>query len=133
MACGEPLPQHYTAAPVAEPFASTPVPPLGPQAAAPVIAAAVLPAPPSGPAPGSPELPSLGSAGHGDGKCKPCAFFHTAGCGNGVCCKFCHLCDSGEKKRRRKEKMELQRSARKIKQAGNVSSPSKSSADEDPL
>lgn len=54
---------------------------------------------------GSAELPTVGSAGHGRGQCKPCAFFHRAeGCSNGVDCPFCHLCDADEKKRRTKEK-----------------------------
>lgn len=53
---------------------------------------------------GSPEMPTVGSAGHHMGNCKPCAFFHTKGCGNGTQCSFCHLCPSGEKKRRQKEK-----------------------------
>lgn len=50
------------------------------------------------------ELPSMGSLGHDIGDCKPCAFFNTKGCGNGASCKFCHLCDAGEKKRRLKMK-----------------------------
>eukprot|EP00437_Effrenium_voratum_P031618 CAMPEP_0181407818 /NCGR_PEP_ID=MMETSP1110-20121109/5975_1 /TAXON_ID=174948 /ORGANISM="Symbiodinium sp., Strain CCMP421" /LENGTH=242 /DNA_ID=CAMNT_0023530257 /DNA_START=82 /DNA_END=807 /DNA_ORIENTATION=- len=45
---------------------------------------------------------SLGSAGHGLGTCKPCAFFHTKGCSSGKNCTFCHLCPPGEKKRRAK-------------------------------
>jgi len=56
------------------------------------------------PAPGSAELPSMGSIGHGRGICKPCAFLHTKGCENGAVCRFCHLCEPGEKKRRQKEK-----------------------------
>lgn len=59
---------------------------------------------PTHPAPGSAELPSIGSAGHLRGECKPCAFLHTKGCDNGAVCRFCHLCDAGEKKRRQKEK-----------------------------
>lgn len=58
------------------------------------------------------ELPSVGSAGHALGNCKPCAFVHTKGCGNGVDCPFCHLCRPGEKKRRRKEKLETHRGLR---------------------
>jgi len=75
------------------------------------------PAPPPGPAPGSAELPSVGSAGHTSGDCKPCAFFHTAGCSNGISCQFCHLCDANEKKRRRKEKILGKRMTGKAKQA----------------
>jgi hypothetical protein len=48
---------------------------------------------------------NAGSVGHSIGDCRPCAFFWKAGgCSNGVDCPFCHLCDSGEKKRRQKEK-----------------------------
>merc|ERR1712187_755832 len=59
---------------------------------------------------GSESLPSVGSAGHHAGACKPCAFFYTKGCGNGVNCSFCHLCGPDEKKRRRTEKKEIRRS-----------------------
>merc|ERR1712157_641186 len=52
---------------------------------------------------GSPELPTVGSAQHRLGECKPCAFFwKPAGCSNGVDCVYCHLCDAHEKKRRQK-------------------------------
>jgi len=57
------------------------------------------------PAPGSSDLPTVGSAGHRWGACRPCAFLHTRGCENGAQCTFCHLCDAGEKKRRQKEKI----------------------------
>jgi len=57
------------------------------------------------PALGSMECPTVGSAPHAIGQCKPCAFFwKPRGCGNGVECPFCHLCDANEKKRRQKEK-----------------------------
>lgn len=49
-------------------------------------------------------LPSLGSAGHRLGRCKPCAFVGTKGCNSGADCRFCHLCEAGEKKKRQKEK-----------------------------
>lgn len=48
------------------------------------------------------ELPSLGSIGHHNATCRPCAFIHTRGCANGKKCVFCHLCSPGEKKRRMK-------------------------------
>lgn len=60
---------------------------------------------------GTPVLPTVGSASHRLGNCKPCAFAHTKGCGNGVDCQFCHLCEPGEKKRRQKEKFERRRQA----------------------
>merc|ERR1719401_1940050 len=59
---------------------------------------------------GSPQMPTVGSTGHRSGTCKPCAFYHTKGCGNGLECGFCHLCPAGEKKRRQKEKFATHRS-----------------------
>jgi len=61
---------------------------------------------------GTPECPTVGSAGHFQGTCKPCAFFHTKGCGNGINCPFCHLCDSNERKKRVQEKRQAQREER---------------------
>merc|ERR1719305_549611 len=63
---------------------------------------------------GSPELPTVGSEGHKAGTCKPCAFYHSKGCGNGVNCSFCHLCPADEKKRRQKEKGAMMRDARRM-------------------
>lgn len=63
---------------------------------------------------GSPELPTIGSKGHRLGTCKPCAFYHTKGCGNGAGCIFCHLCPAGEKKRRQKDKHSLHREFRRM-------------------
>jgi hypothetical protein len=63
---------------------------------------------------GSEELPSIGSLGHYMRRCKPCAFVTKMGCANGAQCIFCHLCESGEKKRRRKEKKALISAARKL-------------------
>jgi len=71
------------------------------QFAAPACSA--YPAQISEPELGSPDFPTVGSQGHRFGNCKPCAFLYTKGCGNGVLCSFCHLCDPGEKKRRAKE------------------------------
>jgi hypothetical protein len=48
------------------------------------------------------DLPSMGSAHHKAGRCKPCAFFHTKGCQNDKACLFCHLCPPGEKQRRKR-------------------------------
>jgi len=56
---------------------------------------------------GSADMPTVGSAGHKLGTCKPCAFFHIKGCQNGVNCIFCHLCDAGEKRRRQKERKQM--------------------------
>lgn len=50
---------------------------------------------------------SRGSALHMVGACKPCAFVFQDGCANGTDCEFCHLCDPGERKRRKKERRKL--------------------------
>lgn len=60
------------------------------------------------------NLPSVGSAGHHLGTCKPCAFT-IKGCASGAACSYCHLCDPTEKKRRRKEKATLLRGLRNLK------------------
>merc|ERR1712137_1281945 len=62
----------------------------------------------------SSSFPSIGSALHSKGECKPCGFFHKNGCKAGVDCSFCHLCDSGEKKRRQREKREMFRNAERL-------------------
>jgi hypothetical protein len=64
------------------------------------------------PALGSAALPSRGSALHRYGACKPCAFVYQEGCENGVECQFCHLCDPGERKRRKKERLASKRDSR---------------------
>jgi len=70
---------------------------------------AAPPSPASGaePRPEALELPSVGSAGHRQGTCKPCVFVAKRGCKSGRACGFCHLCEPGEKKRRQKEKRAL--------------------------
>merc|ERR1712107_281220 len=66
--------------------------------------------------------PTRGSIGHGGGRCKPCAFVHTKGCDNGFECPFCHLCEPGEKKKRRKDKLDARRTMRELRQAFTFSS-----------
>lgn len=52
------------------------------------------------------DLPSVGSALHALGKCKPCAWFHKPqGCANGNGCLHCHICDETELKNRRSAKV----------------------------
>lgn len=67
----------------------------------------------------SSQLPTLGSAGHHLGTCKPCAFLYTKGCENGINCTFCHLCPPDEKRRRQKEKQatfrEMRRQRRQVR------------------
>lgn len=60
---------------------------------------------------GSPQMPTIGSERHQFGDCKPCAYAHSKGCGNGAQCPFCHLCPLGELKRRQKAKRSMQRAA----------------------
>lgn len=72
---------------------------------------------------GSPELPTVGSAGHRSGNCKPCAFAHTKGCENGANCAFCHLCGPGEKKRRQKQRVAQQAVACRHDVRPTLSSP----------
>lgn len=56
------------------------------------------------------ELPTLGSAKHQLGQCKPCAFaWKPEGCESGENCSFCHLCPPGEKQRRKKVLRQIQR------------------------
>merc|ERR1712182_7477 len=53
------------------------------------------------------ELPSIGSAGHYSGNCKPCCF-HTrprfGECIHGYECKFCHLPHEREKKKNKRDR-----------------------------
>eukprot|EP00931_Biecheleriopsis_adriatica_P054999 TRINITY_DN3242_c0_g1_i1.p1 TRINITY_DN3242_c0_g1~~TRINITY_DN3242_c0_g1_i1.p1 ORF type:complete len:578 (+),score=105.34 TRINITY_DN3242_c0_g1_i1:106-1734(+) len=54
------------------------------------------------------QVPSLGSKLHGSGDCRPCAWFwKPQGCLNGKNCLRCHLCPSGEIKRRKKAQLKL--------------------------
>merc|ERR1719221_754878 len=50
---------------------------------------------------------SEGSRLHQTGRCKPCAFFHTKGCENGVACSFCHECPPNEAQRRKRVRRQL--------------------------
>lgn len=53
-------------------------------------------------------IPSRGSALHGTGECRPCAWFWKPGsCQNGSDCMHCHLCPEGEIKNRKKFKLTL--------------------------
>jgi hypothetical protein len=46
---------------------------------------------------------SVGAEWHEAGICKPCAWYHKpAGCSKGASCEFCHVCDSGAVKRKKK-------------------------------
>jgi len=78
-----------------------------------------LPPPPPPPPLGPNELPTVGSADHYKGKCKPCAFLYTKGCENGYECPFCHLCPPEEKRRRQKEKQAAFREMRRQRKQVN--------------
>lgn len=102
-----PVCQYYPSTPLAG--ETTPCSPF-PAPGAPVLRLAEALAEPEL---GTPGIPTKGSVGHWSGNCKPCAFFYTKGCGNGVDCQFCHLCPAGEKKRRQKEKVAVTREMRR--------------------
>jgi len=55
------------------------------------------------------DFPTKGSAKHHLGLCKPCAFVFKNGCNSGWDCEFCHICEPGEKKRRKKERKQIRR------------------------
>lgn len=60
--------------------------------------------------PALPELLSMGSAMHGSGMCRPCAWFwKPMGCRNGQECRHCHACPADELKVRKKAKVTLLR------------------------
>jgi len=50
---------------------------------------------------------SIGSQGHDEGLCNPCAWLWKNGCARGAKCGYCHLCGDGELKARRKLKTKL--------------------------
>jgi len=55
-------------------------------------------------------IPSRGSAMHGTGKCRPCAWFwKPQKCTNLQECGYCHLCPQGELKSRKKSKVAAMR------------------------
>lgn len=61
-------------------------------------------------------LPSVGSVGHANGTCKPCAHnWKDAGCSKGANCSFCHLCEAEDFHRRRKEKTQRLKAERSRK------------------
>jgi len=78
------------------------------------------PPPPSKFVPSAPILASVGSAEHGSGNCKPCAFLHKQGCENGAACGFCHTCGPDEIKRRKKQKAEFRKMQKAVVSTNNV-------------
>jgi len=60
-------------------------------------------------------LASIGSALHGTGECRPCAWFwKQAGCLNEDQCRHCHLCDKNEIKARRARTRKIIRSTNAV-------------------
>merc|ERR1719335_954221 len=60
------------------------------------------------------EYPSVGSAAHGTGQCKPCAWYHKAkGCFRGKDCRHCHTCSPDELGKRKKDKVAVLRAQAK--------------------
>uniref|UniRef100_A0A6U6PDE9 C3H1-type domain-containing protein n=1 Tax=Zooxanthella nutricula TaxID=1333877 RepID=A0A6U6PDE9_9DINO len=54
--------------------------------------------------------PNTGSALHGTGTCRPCAWFwKPVGCQNDRTCNYCHLCPESELKNRKKSKQAMMR------------------------
>lgn len=81
---------------------------------------------------GSAQLPSRGSALHGKETCKPCAFVVQGACKNDVECLFCHLCEPGEKKRRRKVWLKNKREAQGMKDESSSQGSSSGSPTDSP-
>lgn len=58
---------------------------------------------------------------HQLGVCKPCTWaWRPEGCRRGVNCKFCHICEQGESKRRRKERIAELRAEKLTAKAGKA-------------
>lgn len=91
-------------------------------------AALDMPSPPPGLAQPKGPLASKGSASHGTGECRPCAWFYKPqGCQNAAECRHCHLCPEGEIKTRRKVKSSKLRSQRGDQEDGSDSESDDSS------
>ena len=67
---------------------------------------------------------SRGASEHGTGNCKPCAWFHhVEGCRHAQDCEFCHLCPSGEIKKRKKDKQKLIRIVKAVGDNDPIGTP----------
>jgi len=69
-------------------------------------------------------LPSVGSALHAVGECRPCAWFwKPQGCANGEACGHCHLCKVGAIKARKKTRSAEKRTDDRDRQRLGVGAP----------
>lgn len=60
---------------------------------------------------------SIGSKHHDQGRCKPCAWvWKASGCVNGQRCEFCHTCELGQMKVRKKERIAVMKKKQERKQ-----------------
>jgi hypothetical protein len=81
-----------------------------------------------------PSMPSIGSASHGTGDCRPCAWFwKPVGCKNARDCQHCHICPESELKFRKKQKLELMRIGLATPKSQAAMSPSEASLPATPL
>lgn len=68
------------------------------------------------------ELPSLGSAGHALGDCKPCGHaWKLGGCSKGRECTFCHLCAEDDFRQRKKDKISRIKAEKAMRKAAAAS------------
>lgn len=68
-----------------------------------------------------PELPSVGSVGHIDGSCRPCAWnWKPHGCRSGENCLYCHLCPDGIHQTVKKAKLAILRQGKLSEQQPSV-------------
>lgn len=67
----------------------------------------------------APHQKDVPDSAHERGECKPCSYFwyKADGCRHGDQCNFCHLCEKGESKKRKKEKIRALKAAGSFHQA----------------
>lgn len=70
---------------------------------------------------GEPETTTAetGTAAHARGECRPCSYFwyKVDGCRNGHECAFCHLCEKGENKKRKRDRIRALKASGQFKEA----------------
>jgi len=67
-------------------------------------------------------LPSIGSTGHADGICRPCAhFWRSTGCSRGKDCSYCHICGEDDFQNHRNKRKEITRQRRAAQKGKNGS------------